>query len=115
MRKVRSRAWALVSLAFLAVQVNLHAPTVFFDMQLMFGSGVAVLALLLFGWGGLFVGAAALAVTVVRWGHPFELLIGMGLRYFSLHPAQLLEIKQQVLMSNASQLSTRVAAFIEML
>ena len=76
---VRSRAWALLSLAFLAVQVNLHAPTVFFDMQLMFGSGVAVLALLLFGWGGLFVGAAALAVTVVRWGHPFELLIGMGL------------------------------------
>ena len=76
---VRSRAWALLSLAFLAVQVNLHAPTVFFDMQLMFGSGVAVLALLLFGWGGLFVGAGALAVTVVRWGHPFELLIGMGL------------------------------------
>ena len=73
------RALALVGLAALAVLVNLHAPTVFFDMQLMLGSGVAVLALLLFGWGGLLVGAAALAVTVVRWGHPFELLIGMGL------------------------------------
>lgn len=73
------RALALVGLAVLAVLINLHAPTVFFDMQLMLGSGVAVLALLLFGWGGLLVGAAALAVTVVRWGHPFELLIGMGL------------------------------------
>jgi PAS domain S-box-containing protein len=73
------RALALAALAVLAVLINLHAPTVFFDMQLMLGSGVAVLALLLFGWSGLLVGAAALAVTVVRWGHPFELLIGMGL------------------------------------
>jgi PAS domain S-box-containing protein len=74
-----SRALALAGLAALAVLINLHAPTVFFDMQLMLGSGVAVLALLLFGWSGLLVGAAALGVTVVRWGHPFELLIGMGL------------------------------------
>ncbi len=74
-----SRALALAALAALAVLINLHAPTVFFDIQLMLGSGVAVLALLLFGWSGLLVGAAALSVTWVRWGHPFELLIGMGL------------------------------------
>jgi PAS domain S-box-containing protein len=74
-----SRALALAGLAALAALINLNAPTVFFDMQLMLGSGVAVLALLLFGWSGLLVGAAALVVTVVRWGHPFELLIGMGL------------------------------------
>jgi hypothetical protein len=76
---VWSRALALAALAVLAVRINLHAPTVFFDIQLMLGSGVAVLALLLFGWSGLAVGAAALSVTLVRWGHPFELLIGMGL------------------------------------
>lgn len=74
-----SKALALAGLAALAALINLHAPAVFFDMQLMLGSAVAVLALLLFGWSGLLVGAAALAVTVVRWGHPFELLIGMGL------------------------------------
>ncbi|MBY0341944.1 MAG: phosphoenolpyruvate--protein phosphotransferase [Rhodocyclaceae bacterium] len=43
-----------------------------------------------------------------------KLLIGMGLRYFSLHPAQLLEIKQQVLMSNASQLATRVSRILRL-
>lgn len=76
---MRSKSLSLVALAALAALINLQAPTVFFDMQLMLGSGVAVLALLLFGWSGLLVGTAALAVTVVRWGHPFELLIGMGL------------------------------------
>ncbi|HTJ96318.1 MAG TPA: phosphoenolpyruvate--protein phosphotransferase [Rhodocyclaceae bacterium] len=43
-----------------------------------------------------------------------KLLIGMGLRIFSMHPAQLLEIKQQVLMSNASQLSSRVARILRL-
>lgn len=74
-----SKALALAALAALAALINLQAPTVFFDIQLMLGSGVAVLALLLFGWSGLLVGAGALAVTVVLWGHPFEFLIGMGL------------------------------------
>lgn len=74
-----SKALALAALAVLAALINLQAPTVFFDSQLMLGSSVAVLALLLFGWSGLLVGAAALVVTAVRWGHPFELLIGMGL------------------------------------
>lgn len=76
---MRSKSLSLAALAALAALINLHAPTVFFDSQLMLGTAVAVLALLLFGWSGLLVGAAALAVTVVRWGHPFELLIGMGL------------------------------------
>lgn len=83
---VWSRALALAGLAALAAGINGLAPTIFFDSQLMLGSSVAVLALLLFGWSGLLVGAAGLAVTVVRWGHPFELLIGMGqliwLRWF---------------------------------
>ncbi|MFO8239186.1 MAG: PAS domain S-box protein, partial [Prochlorococcaceae cyanobacterium] len=76
----------LAGLTVLAVLINLNAPTVFFDLQLMLGSAVAVLALLLFGWWGLLVGAASLAVTVWRWGHPFALLIGMAqlvwLRWF---------------------------------
>jgi phosphotransferase system enzyme I (PtsI) len=43
-----------------------------------------------------------------------KLLIGMGLRFFSMHPAQLLEIKQQVLMSNAGQLATRVSRILRL-
>ncbi|HTH93992.1 MAG TPA: phosphoenolpyruvate--protein phosphotransferase [Rhodocyclaceae bacterium] len=42
-----------------------------------------------------------------------KLLIGMGLRTFSMHPAQLLEIKQQVLMSNAAQLALRVGKILK--
>lgn len=74
-----SRGLVLAALAGLAALINLNAPTVFFDSQLMLGTAVAVLALLVFRWSGLVVGAAALAVTAVRWGHPYELLIGMGL------------------------------------
>jgi phosphotransferase system enzyme I (PtsI) len=37
-----------------------------------------------------------------------KLLIGMGLRQFSMHPAQLLEVKQQVMMADAEQLAVRV-------
>lgn len=55
---------------------NLHAPTVFFDSQIMLGGSLAVFALLQFGWAGLAVGVIALAATAMRWGHPFELLIG---------------------------------------
>ena len=43
-----------------------------------------------------------------------KLLIGMGLRYFSMHPTQLLEIKQQILMSNAGQLATRVSRILRL-
>ena len=74
-----SRPLALAGLAALAALINLQAPTLFFDTQLMLGSSVAVLALLLFGWSGLVVGAASQLATLVRWGHPFALLIGMGL------------------------------------
>ncbi len=65
-------------LAVLAVLWNFHAPTVFFDAQIMLGGSLAVFALMQFGWPGLFVGVAALAVTFVRWGHPYELIIGTG-------------------------------------
>jgi phosphotransferase system enzyme I (PtsI) len=43
-----------------------------------------------------------------------KLLIGMGLRAFSLHPAQLLEVKQQVLMSHAAQLGARVSRILRL-
>ena len=43
-----------------------------------------------------------------------RLLIGMGLREFSMHPAQLLEVKQQVMMSDAAQLAVRVAKLLKL-
>ena len=42
-----------------------------------------------------------------------RLLIGMDLREFSMHPAQLLEVKQQVMMSDAAQLAVRVAKLLK--
>jgi phosphotransferase system enzyme I (PtsI) len=42
------------------------------------------------------------------------LLIGMGLRQFSLHPAQILDIKQQVVMADAAQLATRVTKVLKL-
>ncbi|MFM7208181.1 MAG: hypothetical protein ACKO4T_16080 [Planctomycetaceae bacterium] len=44
----------------------------------MLGASLGVYAILEFGWAGLVVGVAALMVTLVRWKHPFELLIGTG-------------------------------------
>jgi phosphotransferase system enzyme I (PtsI) len=32
-----------------------------------------------------------------------RLLLGMGLRQFSMHPAQLLEVKQEILLSDVSR------------
>lgn len=79
-----ARAWsaerwaALAGLAAAAVALNVFAPTVFFDVQIMLGASLGVYALLACGWPGLVVGIAALVVTLVRWRHPFELLIGTG-------------------------------------
>ncbi len=67
---------ALVALSAAAAFWNLHAPTVFFDSQIMLGGSLAVFALLQFGWPGLVVGLVALGATALRWGHPFELIIG---------------------------------------
>jgi phosphoenolpyruvate-protein phosphotransferase (PTS system enzyme I) len=41
-----------------------------------------------------------------------RLLIGMGLRQFSMHPSLILEIKQQVVMSDAEQLTTKVSRIL---
>jgi len=68
----------LAVLAAGAAAVNWHAPTVFFDSQLMLGGSLAVFAILSSGSAGLLVGLAGLAVTVIRWQHPYELLIGVG-------------------------------------
>ncbi len=41
-----------------------------------------------------------------------RLLIGMGLRQFSMHPSLILEVKQQVVMSDAEQLAAKVARIL---
>jgi phosphotransferase system enzyme I (PtsI) len=43
-----------------------------------------------------------------------KLLLGMGLRQFSMHPSQLLEVKQQVMMADATQLAIRVARILKL-
>jgi phosphotransferase system enzyme I (PtsI) len=43
-----------------------------------------------------------------------RLLLGMGLRQFSMHPSQLLEVKQQVMMADAAQLAVRVARLMKL-
>ena len=43
-----------------------------------------------------------------------KLLLGMGLREFSMHPAQLLEVKQQVMMADTKQLTARVARILKL-
>jgi phosphoenolpyruvate-protein kinase (PTS system EI component) len=39
-----------------------------------------------------------------------RLLIGMGLRQFSMHPAQILEVKQAILRADAADLGPRCSA-----
>jgi phosphotransferase system enzyme I (PtsI) len=41
-----------------------------------------------------------------------RLLLGMGLRQFSMHPTQLLEVKQQIVMADTEQLSIKVAKLL---
>jgi phosphotransferase system enzyme I (PtsI) len=41
-----------------------------------------------------------------------RLLIGMGLRQFSMHPSQILEVKQQVVMADADQLTQKVSRLL---
>jgi phosphotransferase system enzyme I (PtsI) len=43
-----------------------------------------------------------------------RLLIGMGLRHFSMHASQLLEVKQQVLRSNAAELGAAVRRLLRL-
>jgi phosphotransferase system enzyme I (PtsI) len=41
-----------------------------------------------------------------------RLLLGMGLRQFSMHPAQILEVKQEVLRSDLAQLRRKVTRLL---
>jgi phosphotransferase system enzyme I (PtsI) len=41
-----------------------------------------------------------------------RLLLGLGLREFSMHPASLLRVKQEILRSDATQLAPRVARLL---
>jgi len=43
-----------------------------------------------------------------------RLLLGMGLRHFSMHPTQLLEVKQQVVMADIEQLTAKVARILRL-
>ena len=43
-----------------------------------------------------------------------RLLIGMGLRQFSMHPSLILEVKQQVVMADAEQLTMKVGRLLRM-
>jgi len=47
-------------------------------------------------------------------GDPFltPLLLGMGLRQFSMHPAQLLEVKQQIVIADVARLTAKVAKIL---
>ncbi|MBI4989214.1 MAG: phosphoenolpyruvate--protein phosphotransferase [Rhodocyclales bacterium] len=42
-----------------------------------------------------------------------RLLLGMGLRQFSMHPAQVLEVKQEVLRSNLAELRRKVSRLLD--
>jgi len=44
--------------------------------------------------------------------HMTRLLLGMGLRQFSMHPTQLLEVKQQVVMADTEQLAAKVTRLL---
>jgi phosphotransferase system enzyme I (PtsI) len=43
-----------------------------------------------------------------------RLLLGMGLREFSMHPAQILEVKQEVLRADATDLASRVTRLMKL-
>jgi phosphotransferase system enzyme I (PtsI) len=43
-----------------------------------------------------------------------HLLIGMGLREFSMHPSQILEVKQRVVMADAEQLAQKVTRLLRL-
>jgi phosphotransferase system enzyme I (PtsI) len=41
-----------------------------------------------------------------------RLLLGMGLRQFSMHPAQILEVKQEVMRSNLAELRRKASRLL---
>jgi hypothetical protein len=71
----QGRQWGVLALlAALAVAINYQPFTVFFDIQVLLGGSLGVLAVLGFGLWGLPVGVAAALVTVELWGHPWAAL-----------------------------------------
>ncbi|MEB3265799.1 MAG: PAS domain-containing sensor histidine kinase [Cyanobacteriota bacterium] len=75
----RGRSLVVPLMTVGAVLLNLHSPTIFFDNQVLLGSGLGVLALLQFGAWGLPVGLAAALTTLPLWGHPYQAVTLIGL------------------------------------
>ena len=70
--------YMLLVLLFLiaAVGLNYTRLPLFFSVEFIFGSAVAVLALLVLGRvAAIIAGGAAAAVTLAIWGHPYALLV----------------------------------------
>jgi diguanylate cyclase (GGDEF)-like protein len=65
-------------LSLLAVGLNLLPIRIFFGFELLLGSSVAVLAILLFGEIGLLVAISASLITLKVWGYPWCALTMVG-------------------------------------
>ncbi|CAM5214523.1 hypothetical protein ALON55S_05426 [Alishewanella longhuensis] len=63
-------------LSALAIALNYLRLPLFFGIEFLFGSVVAVLALVLLGSrAAIVIGIAAAAVTFFAWGHPYAWLV----------------------------------------
>ncbi|MBZ9612972.1 sensor histidine kinase [Rheinheimera maricola] len=69
--------YGLIAMFLLAaIGLNYARLPLFFSVEFIFGSAIAVLTLIVFGRvAAIVVGVAAAAVTVLIWGHPYALLV----------------------------------------
>jgi PAS domain S-box-containing protein len=75
---IKPRFWYVLLVVFLlsAVGLNYTRLPLFFSVEFIFGSAFTVLALLVLGRvAAVVVGAAAAAVTLFIWGHPYAFLV----------------------------------------
>lgn len=66
------KVFVVLLLAVIASAINYYRLPLFFSIDFIFGSSIAILALVLLGGtAALFIGCAAAAVTFLIWGHPY--------------------------------------------
>jgi PAS domain S-box-containing protein len=66
----------IILFALIAATINYYRLPLFFGIEFVFGSSVAILALMLLGGkAALFIGCAAAATTLLIWGHPYAWLV----------------------------------------